>query len=452
MCAQLNNDNANYSRQLEMASVSKWDMPNGQAITFGGVTAITAITVTTLTATTPTFSGVVTLSNTGANALAITGAPLASATSSLARIGVAIASGDATANGGTYLSINTPATGAGSVADLINLEDNGTSRVKVSSIGVVTVTRGGGNALALTGAPVNTATLSLLRLGSAVASGDTTADGGTYLSINTPTTGAGSVADLVNLQGDGTSRVKVSSIGVVTLARTAGNVLALTGQPVNTATLSLLRCGDAIASGDTTANGGTVFGINLPSTGAGSVADYVNWQSNGTFKFKVTSAGNTSIVGTAAITGLATLTAGASMNSATGTGTMINHVQVSLTSAQILAMNTAIELIAAPGASKTIVVKQVVFHMDRTATAYANGGAVTIGYDAATVQALDSTIASTVVTGAQGNVCSFRNPAVISDAATTINKNLAIINATAAFITGTGTAKVDIWYTVVATV
>jgi hypothetical protein len=70
--------------------------------------------------------------------------------------------------------------------------------------------------------------------------------------------------------------------------------LALTGAPAASATSSLLQLGSAIASGNSVANGGTYFGINAPNSGAGSAADFVNFQRNGTSKFKVDSAGSLS--------------------------------------------------------------------------------------------------------------------------------------------------------------
>lgn len=210
--------------------------------------------------------------------------------------------------------------------------------------GVNTYSLTGGNAVALTGAPINTATVSLLRLGNAIAGGNSSANGGTYIGINAPSSGAGSAADFLNLQNNSVTQFRVDSAGNVTatgtiqaatinataniqlnganintagtltnvaylnqantftgatntFSATGGNSVAVTGAPVNTATLSLVRLGGAIASGNTSVNGGTYLGINLPASGAGSVADFINFQNNGTVELRLTSAGALTVGG-----------------------------------------------------------------------------------------------------------------------------------------------------------
>lgn len=74
-------------------------------------------------------SGQIQTTATGQNALALTGAPQASATSSLFRMGSALAGGDAD---GTYLSVNS---GAGFAGDFLNLQVNGSTRVRIDSLG-----------------------------------------------------------------------------------------------------------------------------------------------------------------------------------------------------------------------------------------------------------------------------------------------------------------------------
>ena len=130
--------------------------------------------------------------------------------------------------------------------------------------------------------------------------------------------------------------------------------------------------------------------------------------------------------------------------------TTIQYVAAPVSSANILAMNGApVALIAAPGANKAIVVHDLVFEMKRSATAYANGGAVSIEY--ASGSDVIATIAATVVTGAAGTTLSSRVMANLSDVALADIENDAIniTNATAAFITGTGTAEVHIWYSII---
>jgi hypothetical protein len=82
-----------------------------------------------------------------------------------------------------------------------------------------------GYALGLTGAPTNSGTQSLLRLGNAISGGNTATNGGTYIGLNAPTTGAGSVADLLHLQQGGVTRLRLTSAGALTIsgALTASN-------------------------------------------------------------------------------------------------------------------------------------------------------------------------------------------------------------------------------------
>lgn len=125
------------------------------------------------------------------------------------------------------------------------------------------------------------------------------------------------------------------------------------------------------------------------------------------------------------------------------------YVKVAITSQNILDMNGApVTVIASPGAGKSILVHDLVFTMTRTGTAYANGGAISFEY--ATGQDVVATIAATVVTGAAGTTVSRRIPVDYSDvaAADTQDDVLRITNATAPFITGTGTAVVEILFSV----
>lgn len=132
----------------------------------------------------------------------------------------------------------------------------------------------------------------------------------------------------------------------------------------------------------------------------------------------------------------------------------VRHAKISLTAAQINGMYAApVVVIAAPGSGKAISIVKAQFVITRTATAFADGGAAIIQYDSTVngggTQACDSTIASTVITGAAGASHTIRNGAVTSDStATIVNKGIYISNDTAAFTTGTGTATLDVWYTV----
>ena len=133
----------------------------------------------------------------------------------------------------------------------------------------------------------------------------------------------------------------------------------------------------------------------------------------------------------------------------------VRHRQISLTAAQINGMYAApTKLLDAPATDKTIAIVKLSFRITRTATAFASGGAVIVQYDNTAngggQQACDSTLASTVITGSAGVSNNFRDGAVLSDVGNQaiVNKGIYLSNATGAFTTGTGTAVVDIWFTV----
>lgn len=125
--------------------------------------------------------------------------------------------------------------------------------------------------------------------------------------------------------------------------------------------------------------------------------------------------------------------------------------RVALSSAQILALNaTPITLVGAPGANRIIVVDQIIFKMVRTATAYANGGALEFRYTNASGAKVSADIAAAVVTtGGAGT--EYNTVAGVTTTLTpVVNSPIVITNATAAFITGTGTASVEVVYRITA--
>lgn len=77
-----------------------------------------------------------------------------------------------------------------------------------------------GQALTLSGAPANVATQSLLQLGNAIVGGNNSANGGTYLGLNAPSSGAGSAADLIDFQAGGVKKLVVDINGNFTTAGT----------------------------------------------------------------------------------------------------------------------------------------------------------------------------------------------------------------------------------------
>jgi hypothetical protein len=473
-------------------------LANGTNVTGGGTVALGG-TLTLSVVDNPTFSGEVTDSS-ATTGLAITGAPAASATSSLIQVGSAISAGNSVANGGTYIGLNELASGAGSAADFLNFEKGGTSELKVANTGTITsngnltfsqaatVSTSSG-ALTLQGASgvnidAGTASIALSNTGSITLSptgGSPTT--GVLIQPNTDTTAAfqiqnangtiklldvdtangivgigavpnvsgatlqvigtlsssgslnvasggisvngssninGSLGSLTGLSSSGavtfsglsaggiiqaasgtgllsigglvqlgvqTTGQYVSGLiangtshgGAITLSNSTytnastiaintatasqlgiaefnsadltvtggGSVdtiqaintsasptfnaatlqasttsLALTGAPAASATSSLLQVGSAISGGNSVTNGGTYLGINEPGSGAGSVADFLNFETNGTSKLKVDSSGNIAEAGTLSVG------TGASLTTLSQTALLIGGVQV----------------------------------------------------------------------------------------------------------------------------
>ncbi len=85
----------------------------------------------------------------------------------------------------------------------------------LTATGTITTSATGGNALAVTGAPTNSATSSLIQIGSAIQGGNSATNGGTYLGLNAPSSGAGSMADLMNLQVGGSTMFSVDHLGEI---------------------------------------------------------------------------------------------------------------------------------------------------------------------------------------------------------------------------------------------
>lgn len=110
-------------------------------------------------------------------------------------------------------SINTSLTGM--TVNLLSLRFGGTLGFLVDSSGKVTAPRSGAGTgdytLGLTGAPINNATSSQVRLGSAIAGGNVAANGGTYFGINGAAAGAGSAADLMLVQANGLDLLRIQA-------------------------------------------------------------------------------------------------------------------------------------------------------------------------------------------------------------------------------------------------
>jgi hypothetical protein len=110
---------------------------------------------------------------------------------------------------------------------------------------------------------------------------------------------------------------------------------------------------------------------------------------------------------------------------------------------------TPVSLIPAPGAGKIIIVDSILFKMVRTATAYANGGAVEFRYtDGSGAKVTADVAAALITTGGAGTA--YAHVAGIEASITPVaNAAIIVTNATAPYITGTGTAQVSIRYRIV---
>jgi hypothetical protein len=142
----------------------------------------------------------------------------------------------------------------------------------------------------------------------ALTSGSIASGFGTISTANTITgTQINGTTGIYSGTGAGTQRIDnvgnllniatITATGSILDSDTADMVLDLTGAPDTTATDSLVQLGGTGFSGNTTTDGGTYVGINAPASGAGSVADFANFQNNGVSKFKIDSLGDVTNAG-----------------------------------------------------------------------------------------------------------------------------------------------------------
>jgi hypothetical protein len=130
----------------------------------------------------------------------------------------------------------------------------------------------------------------------------------------------------------------------------------------------------------------------------------------------------------------------------------VNPVSVSLTAAQLVAMEAApVSVIAAPGAGFAIVIDSVLLEMTTTSTVFTGGGAVSFVYHGTGTAVHAGSIPASVVTAAAGVSYTLLGPAAATTGTTApANTGVDITNATAPFAAGTGTAKVKLKYRVIA--
>lgn len=127
------------------------------------------------------------------------------------------------------------------------------------------------------------------------------------------------------------------------------------------------------------------------------------------------------------------------------------QLTANLTATQINGMQvTPVSLIAAPGVGFAIVVNNILFQMTTTATGFANGGAVSFVYTGGSVAVGASTVPAATITAGAGTTYTLIGPPVLANGTIVpSNTGVSITNAGAPFITGTGTAKIQIAYTIV---
>jgi hypothetical protein len=169
----------------------------------------------------------------------------------------------------------------------------------------------------------------------------------------------------------------------------------------------------------------------------------------------VIDAGWTALGGTQAMIEAATIPANVSIEDLRFGQSGGLTAQFTLTNAQVLGMEaTPVELLPAPGTNSVYVINKATLVNLNTGTAYANGGAITIGYGTtAATNALSGTVAATFLTSPTATEIITVAGGVTSATAGTslLNEPIYITNATAPFITGTGTLQIQLEYSLITT-
>lgn len=221
--------------------------------------------------------------------------------------------------------------------------------------------------------------------------------------------------------------------------------------------------GGIFYSGATTGDllAGTATAQKLLMSGASSAPIW------STSTYPTTNAVNTLLYASSANVMAALATANSSVLTTNGSGvpawnaytvvSPIQYVQVALSSANILGMYaTPVQMIATPGSGFMIVIVNASMETLPSGTAYLLGGPVTLQYGNTNHGGGDSatggTLAAADILGATSTLYTFPLPATSSAyvIATDSNKGIFISNSVAAFTTGTGTAKINITYYVIA--
>ncbi len=138
---------------------------------------------------------------------------------------------------------------------------------------------------------------------------------GSAITIDNATTGAKGIAsfnatNFTVTSGAVNTKQDIATTSSPTFAATtltgSGPSLVVSGAPTGGApgaTSSLVQLGSALTNGNNATNGGTYLGLNAPSVGAGSAADFLRFQYNGANKLLVTNAGLLDAAGGLAVSG-----------------------------------------------------------------------------------------------------------------------------------------------------
>jgi hypothetical protein len=146
--------------------------------------------------------------------------------------------------------------------------------------------------------------------------------------------------------------------------------------------------------------------------------------------------------------------ADAAVTSAKTDETLIQHAQVDVDLATfIAAYTTSVALVAAPGASKKLVLHRATLWIDYGGTVLANGGAMHIQYDStangAGTKATGTQAAATLIAATADTSLGFSPVDTTLVDSATLNKGLYLAMATADFTGGDSSAyKLDLWYSV----
>lgn len=200
--------------------------------------------------------------------------------------------------------------------------------------------------------------------------------------------------------------------------------------------------------------GNTWCDANLTVTGTETVTGTATHSGNSVTTGNESVGGNLAVTGTSALTGVATFTAQpvftSPLLSANIDPSLIQLAAVTVNTAGVTGMFAApFQLIAAPGAGKSIVVHRSMIRVIAGGTQFASGGVVApqIG---ATVHG-GGTLVSTTLPAATVNAASSSDTELDDTGANitlTQNTGVFLSNATGAFTTGNGSLVVFIWYSI----